>query len=328
MKRLLYFLLFLFASNILVLGQVSVQARIDSSMLLIGDQTKILFEVTQDKNINVQFPILSDSIVKGVEIVSVLKPDTIELDNDQLQINADVIVTSFDSALYYIPSFKFIAGNDTIESNPLSLKVYSMPVDTAKGIYDIKPIYNARINWKQVLLIVCIILLVLALVTYLYFYIKKRYFSKPTVEEEKLIPAIPPHVKALKELDRIKKQKIWQQDRLKEFYTDVTTVLREYIENKYRIPALEMTSHEIISSINILQKADGNVSNAIIQVLMLADLVKFAKWVPTTLEHETTLNNAYLFVHETKQEILKEELEEPLDSKEEGDIILEDHDIS
>lgn len=323
MKRLLCFLLLLLTSTIIVLGQVAVQARIDSSMLLIGDQTKIRFEVTQDKNTKVQFPILSDSIVKGVEIVSVLKPDTIELDNDQLQINADVIVTSFDSALYYIPSFKFVVGNDTIESNPLSLKVYSIPVDTAKGIFDIKPIYNARINWKQVALIVLIILLSLALLTYLYFYIKKRYFSKPTVEEEKRIPAIPPHVKALKELDRIKKEKIWQQGRLKEFYTDVTTVLREYIENKYRIPALEMTSHEIIGSINMLHIPDERVLHAMNQLLMLADLVKFAKWVPTTLEHETTLNNAYLFVNETKKEVVKEESEEQIDRIEEGDINIE-----
>lgn len=323
MKRLLYFIILFFITSV-ALAQVTVQARIDSSMLLIGEQTNIHFEVTQDKKSKVRFPFLSDSIVKGVDIVSILKPDTIELENGQWKIDAKVTVTSFDSASYYIPSFKFVVGSDTLETNPLSLKVYSVPVDTTKGIYDIKPIYNARINWKEVITIALLILLSLALLTFLFFYIKKRFFTKHTADD-RFSPSEPAHVIALRELDRIKNDKLWQQGRLKEYYTDVTTVLRQYMEHRFHLAALEMTSDEILDGIKVLQ-VDVSVQNSLRQMLLLADLVKFAKWVPTTLEHETTLNNAYLFVNETIQELTEEE-NEPVVEKE-NETNLEDHDIS
>lgn len=310
MRRLIFIILLFITGNSILFGQVTIQARIDSSMLLIGDQTKIRFEVTQDENTKVQFPVLSDSIVQGIDIVEIEKPDTVELDNGQLKINTNIVVTSFDSALYYIPSLKFIAGKDTFESNPLSLKVYTIPVDTAKGIYDIKPVYNAKINWKLVIIIVLISLLSIAILIFLFIYLKKRFFTKQYIEEKRFEPTIPPHVTAIKELDRIKNEKIWQQGRLKEYYTDVTTVLRQYIEHRFMVAALEMTSDEILDSVNLLQIADESVQNTLKQILLLADLVKFAKWVPSSLEHDTTLNNAYLFVDVTKQEKVEEVLEE------------------
>lgn len=309
MKKTVFLSIFLLIINSIAFTQITVQAKIDSSMLLIGEQTTLRLEVIQDKNSTVQFPILTDSIVKGIDIVSVSKQDTSVLENGQLKINRDVIITSFDSALYYIPSLKFFAGKDSFETNPLSLKVYTIPVDTTKGIYDIKPIYKAKIDWKQVFMIVLIILLSLAVLVIVYLYIKKRFFSKNETVQEAKIPSIPPHELALKELDRIKDEKIWQQGRIKEYYTEVTTVLRLYIEHRFLIAALEMTSDEILESLQQLDIAPKTIENKLQQILVVADLVKFAKWIPTTLEIETTLNKAYSFVNQTKDETTSTEVD-------------------
>ena len=314
MKRIVYIFIFLFSTSLVTFGQITVQARIDSSKILIGEQTKIHFEVTQDKKTKVQFPILSDSIIKGVDIVSVLKPDTTQLPNGKIKIKSDVVITSFDSASYYIPSLKFVAGKDTFDSNPLSLKVYTLPVDTTKqAIYDIKPIYNAKINWQEVFTIVLIILLVLGVLAVIFFYIKKRFFTKKDLEGESTIPSLPPHELALKELDRIKNEKLWQQGRIKEYYTDISTVLRQYIEHRYQVAALEMTSEDILDSMKLMEVTDKAVQNGLKQILHLSDLVKFAKWTPSLQEHDLTLNNAYLFVSETKQIIIEEKIEEPVE---------------
>ncbi|MDR3704572.1 MAG: hypothetical protein P4L28_01530 [Paludibacteraceae bacterium] len=289
---------------------VTVQARLDSSSMLIGEQTKLHLEVTQEKKVKVSFPVIADSLIKGLEVVKITKLDTTELEGGRIKVSADVLLTSFDSATYYIPPFKFIAGTDTIETNPLSLKVLSVKVDTVKQrIYDIKPVYNAKINWAEVLETSLIILLILALLAVAFWYIRKRLKAKNQKEEEAII--VNPHEFALKELDRIKSEKVWQQGRIKEFYTDVTSVLRLYIQHRFKIPTLEMTSDEIIDNMEGIKEVDKEAKMQLKQILRLSDLVKFAKWTPDLNENDLTISNAYLFVNETKEEIV-----EPVDTEE------------
>ncbi len=130
LKRISLFILCLFVNSIAFAHSFFVKATIDSTLLLIGEQAKITFEITQPRELQVQLPIFSDTIVRGLEIVERFANDTVVMeDYNQLQISQSYLVTSFDSALYYIPSFNFIA-DDTVLSNPLSIKVLSVPVDT------------------------------------------------------------------------------------------------------------------------------------------------------------------------------------------------------
>jgi len=289
---------------------VTVQARLDSSSILIGEQTKLHLEVTQEKKVKVSFPVIADSLIKGLEVVKISKLDTTDLEGGRIKVSADVILTSFDSATYYIPPFKFIAGTDTIETNPLSLKVLSIKVDTVKQrIYDIKPVYNAKINWVEVAETTLIILLILALLAVAFWYIRKHLKAKNQKEEDAII--VNPHEFALKELNRIKSEKVWQQGRVKEFYTDVTSVLRLYIQHRFKVPTLEMTSDEIIDNMEGIKEVDKEAKMQLKQILRLSDLVKFAKWTPDLNENDLTISNAYLFVNETKEEIV-----EPVDTEE------------
>lgn len=289
---------------------VTVQARLDSSSILIGEQTKLHLDVTQERKVNVSFPVIADSLIKGIEVINVTKPDTTKLEGGRIKVSADVTITSFDSATYYIPPFKFIAGTDTIETNPLSLRVLSIKVDTVKQrIYDIKPVFNAKINWIEVAQTTLIILLILALLAVAFWFIRKHLKAKNQKEEEAII--VNPHEFALKELDRIKSEKVWQQGRVKEFYTDVTSVLRLYIQHRFKVPTLEMTSDEIIDNVESIKEIDKEAKMQLKQILRLSDLVKFAKWTPDLNENDLTISNAYLFVNETKEEIV----EQPVDTE-------------
>jgi hypothetical protein len=116
-------------------------------------------------------------------------------------------------------------------------------------------------------------------------------------------PKEPAHLWALRELDRIREEKLWRKDKIKEYYSEVTEVLRIYVEERFGFPAMEQTSAEILDSFGsrkdmISEKTTGYLA----RILPLADLVKFAKYTPLPDDHNIVLANSYLFVNETKPE--------------------------
>jgi hypothetical protein len=128
---------------------------------------------------------------------------------------------------------------------------------------------------------------------------------------------LPAHVVALNELDKIKQEKPWQQGRSKEYHTELTDIIREYIERVFNVNSMEMTSEEILEHLRILRLEQKTAYLGLTQLLRLADLVKFAKFNPTPDEHELSLSNSYLFVNETKveepkplEEIKKDDIKE------------------
>ena len=125
------------------------------------------------------------------------------------------------------------------------------------------------------------------------------------VDPKKEEPKLPPHEQAIKELDEIKQQKLWQQGRSKEYYTLITDTLRKYIEERFGINAMEMTSGEILELIRKNSEAQSVYDN-LRQILQLADFVKFAKMNPLPDENDLSMMNAYLFVNQTKVEEMQE----------------------
>ena len=141
-------------------SQVVVSADIDSVQMFIGQQAKLSIQAIQPQDYTLQFPVFSDTVVSNLELVSTLKPDTVLLDNERLQVTNSYIVTSFDSALVYISGFDVLAGEDVYTTNPLSIKIVDMPIDTTQqAITDIKDVYNPPIDWMFYFTIVGSILL-------------------------------------------------------------------------------------------------------------------------------------------------------------------------
>jgi uncharacterized protein YneF (UPF0154 family) len=325
--------------------RVSVQATVQPSEILIGERALINLQVIAPKETEILFPVYQDSIVGGLEVLSMGNPDTTITDNVRT-INMKYLVTSFDSTLYFIPSMPVSDGIDTIMSNSFGLKVTAPELKDSTLAYlekmnsgqtdsidfeqlqlsDIKPIQKLPFSWKDflgLLWIPLIILLLLTIIgTIIYFIIrrnKKGYFFTPP-------PVLPPHVRAMNSLEKIKSEKIWQQERYKEFYTQLTDVLRRYMSERYGINSLEMTTGEILSIIRTKSEEDSVYEN-LKQVLIVADLVKFAKYKPFTNENDLSLMNAYFFVNQTKEEELllptdsssdkyEEEAEDSLSSEE------------
>ncbi len=282
--------------------QAVVKATIDSTSILIGEQTMIRLEVAIDKDKPLRLPVFSDTIIQGIEVLETFKPDTVDIGNNRIQIKQNYLITSFDSSLYLLPPFEVISGTDTSYSNALGLKVITLPVDTvSQQFYDIKNVITPKFVLSDYLWIIFSVLGIIVLGVVAWYFIKRWKDKKSLIPFKKAEPPLPPHVKAINELDNIKAQKLWQKGRVKEFHSMVTDTLRGYIEERFGMSAMEMTSGEILGKIRHLSDVDSVYEN-LKQILQLSDFVKFAKYQPLPDENELSLMNAYLFVNQTKIE--------------------------
>jgi hypothetical protein len=298
--------------------QVSFKATIDSTILLIGQQSKMRLEISGPASLNYTFPTFpGDTLVNGIEVLARGPLDTIEINKDLIRLQTDYLVTSFDSGLYYIPPIKILAGNDTVESNFMALKVITFDVDTAKvKIFDIKGVQEPPFVLSDYLLQILLFILVWGLVLLIIWLILRKKYGLFKGENQADLPLLPPHVVAIMELDRLKSEKIWKSGKNKEYYTELSDILRKYIERRFQINALEMTTDEIL----VLFKRDKTTQSVyqnLRQILQLSDLVKFAKILPLENENELSIMNSYLFVNQTKIEEVKP-LEEQIEATQEG----------
>lgn len=290
-------------SSLLQAQPTTVSATMDSTILLVGEQTRLTFTVAQMRGRQVCAPVFSDTIVSGLEIVERLPLDTQLADDGLLLVSQSYVLTSFDSALYFIDAQSFVDGADTLYSNPLSLKVVSIPVDTAQhAIADIKPVYAPPFDWPLFWLIVLITLGVAALAVigfFVYRYVKRH--AAPSAEVAEPQDLRPAHEIALERLDVIKAEKLWQQNRAKEYHTQLTDVVRDYIARRFGICAVEQTSAEILAGIQPELSGQKTVYADLKTLLTTSDLVKFAKYKPLVSEDEKSLALAYQFVEATKE---------------------------
>ncbi|MDR2389450.1 MAG: hypothetical protein LBD89_06675 [Tannerellaceae bacterium] len=310
-------ILFLVLFHILLLGErifaqnTLIDVKIDSAAILIGEQTLMHLTVTTDKDRNIQIMIPGDTLMDGVEVLTINKPDSSIIENNRLLIKQDVQITSFDSSLYLLPPVKVIDGMDTIYSNQVALKVstFNVKTDTPDEFYDIKNIWKPPFVLADYYPIIFGILIVLFLICVAGYVIRRIQSHKPILPLDKIESGLSPYEQAIRELDWIKQQKIWQQGRSKEYYTLMTDTLRKYIVNRFGINAMEMTSNEILLIIRRENEADSAYEN-LKQILRLADFVKFAKLNPLPDENNLSMMNAYLFVNQTRQlELITSEIE-------------------
>ena len=233
-------------------------------------------------------------------------------------IKQDVLITSFDSSLYLLPPLKVIDGTDTVYSNQVALKVSTLPVnvENPEEFFDIKQVWKTPFvlaDYYPIIIGILLVLLLAALAWYIWKRMRERKSLIPFKKEE---PKLPPHEQAIKELDEIKQQKLWQQGRSKEYYTLITETLRRYMVDRFGINAMEMTSDEILALIKQTTEAQSVYDN-LQQILSLADFVKFAKMNPLPDENDLSLVNAYLFVNQTKVVELVKPEDESTEKKEE-----------
>ncbi len=303
MKRYLFLITLLVALTSRAVAQsVTVDATIDSLQILIGEQAKIKLQVSLDTDKRAIFPIYTDTLVRGVEIIDITKPDTQMLnDGRRSLITQEYTITSFDSALYYLPPMEVLVDKKAYRSKALALKVYSIPVDTLhpEQFFGPKSIMKAPFAWKDwYVAIACAVLFVPFLLLLIYL-VKRICDNRPIIRKVKVEPKLPPHQLAMQEIERIKNEKVWQKGQPKEYYTELTDTIRTYIKNRFGFNALEMTSVEIIDK--LLEIDDKCAIFDLRTLFQTADLVKFAKHNPLMNENDVNLINAIDFVNDTKE---------------------------
>lgn len=303
MKRYLFLITLLVALTGRAVAQsVTVDATIDSLQILIGEQAKIKLQVSLDTDKRAMFPVYTDTLIRGVEIIDVAKPDT-QLLNDGRRslITQEYTVTSFDSALYYLPPMKVIVDNKPYLSKALALKVYSIPVDTLHPdqFFGPKTVMQAPFAWEDWYVAIACVLLFAPFLLLLIYLVKRIRDNKPIIRKVKVEAKLPPHQLAIQEIERIKSEKVWQKGLPKEYYTELTDAIRTYIKNRFGFNALEMTSSEIID--HLLEMEDKEAIKDLRELFLTADLVKFAKHNPMMNENDANLINAIDFVNDTKE---------------------------
>lgn len=300
-KHLLY--IFLFFTTVLFAQQKPVvKAEIDTTNIRIGEQFE--FKITVNETKNVIIPKLEKLV--GVEIVEDKKIDTIKN-----QLIKKYILTSFDSGAYYIPQQQIFIRQKLFLTDSLLINVATVAVDTTKQkMFPIKAIQSEPYqfdDFKPYLWYLLIALVVIGLILYFIFRKKKE------VKEQEIIPALPPYEEAIQKLHQLDEKLLWQNNKVKEYYSELTEIVRAFIERELKVPALESTTDELIETLTDFNDSESiSTTKETIKklkgLLQEADLVKFAKSKPMSEQIETNRKEAEEVVTELKPK--KSELKE------------------
>lgn len=315
-KKVLYIisLVLLLQVSAATAQNVILNAKLDTFAMRIGEQTRARLELSIDSGYNVVLPELEkEKLVEGIEVLE-SKEYSQNIDGGRKNYIQEYLITSFDSTRYEIPPFEVVVDKDTFASNRLILDVYSVEIDTANinNIAGPAEVVDVQLTWEEVrdaiYLAIILILVAVALVMTTISLIK----NKPIIRIVKVKPKLPSHVIAINRIDEIRNnESLSAEGNEKEYYTQLTDVLREYMHDRFGIDAQEMTTSEIIDE--LLKIKDKESIKELKEILEVADLVKFAKMKPDERENRLNMTNAIDFVNETKN--AEEQIVQPTEVK-------------
>lgn len=302
MKRYILLLIIALSLSTVKAQQVTVEAKVDSVEIMIGEQAHLQLTVTARQGAKIVFPHYKrlQYIVPGVEVLST-KGDTSVVDG-YWNVKNTYTLTSFDEHLYAIPGLQVKVDGKNYKTNTIALKVITCDVDTLhmdkffppKTIQD-NPFLWAE--WTPQIWMSLIVLLLIALGAWVVVRLKQH---KPIIARVKIVKKVPPHKKALDEMNRLKTEINTADYDQKEYYTQLTDTIRQYIRDRFGFNAMEMTSSEIIE--NLRKSGDDKMLGELSELFMTADLVKFAKYSTLLNEKDMNLVNAINFIDQTKRD--------------------------
>jgi len=325
MKRLFFPIYILLTIISATNGQdVKVSASFDSSRIFIGDQIKFTVSVDQPSDLKLKLPFLKDTLVKNIEILSGPIVDSSSNQDGRIKIVEKYLITSFDSGLYQIPpvfaEMKNENGLKRFYSDYSRLEVMRVkiaPADTTATIFDIIKPYRAPVTVGEILPWVLLILIFGTLVWAALRFLRKLKKSK--TGPVTIVDPDPAHVIAFRELEKLRAEKLWQKGETKNYYTKLTEILRQYLENRFRVFSLELTTAETLEALVRTGFKKNGSYNQLKTVLTGADLVKFAKYYPEPSENESHFQSSWDFVLSTKEnEVINGEVDKKDKAREES----------
>ena len=310
---------FLLIFNVIIFySSYSQRASFEVEKISIGDQIKFTLEISKNKGKIIKFPILENVITEGIEILDVTEVINDEKSNRLYQ---EYLITSFEDSLFLIYPFEFNVDGKIVKTNPVRLEVKYYKADSALiskidttqqlQIADIKDPIDAPFTFHEFIKRFWVYVLIILLMIVVYFTIK--YILKRKKEGAPILikpkPKIPAHIVAYEKLEKLKKEESHKKIDLKPFYTQLSNIIRLYMEDRFKIPALESVTSEIMDAFNKSEFSNEEIDNKLKELLSLSDMVKFAKNKPDEYENELMFEYAYSFIDNTKQKEYKEELE-------------------
>jgi hypothetical protein len=283
-KQILYILLFI--SSLSFAQEAMVKLEIDTTYIRIGEQFQLKISVNETQNV-----IIPKIQLKGLEII-----DSTSIDTLKNSLIRRYILTGFDSGAFYIPQQQIFVKNQAFLTDSLLVNVATIAIDTTKvKKFPIKTIKKEPFTFDDFKIYLYILLAILAIIGFwiYWFVIKKRKIT----EDAPTYRTLPPYEEALLKLSELDEKLLWQNNKIKEYYSELTEIVRGYIERELKVPALENTTDEVLEMIKDFKNSDTiETSKETIaklkDLLREADLVKFAKSKPLAIEIEDDRRDA------------------------------------
>jgi len=286
--------------------QTTLTDRIDASQISVGDPVRVFIEVHHnDKLGKLQWATIPDTF-NTLEVREKGKIDTLK-QGGITTYKQRITITGFDSGIFKIPSFYFTVQPNsgtpyTVQSDSFQITVQTLAVDTTKAFKGIKEIIQVKSSWLDYIwyIVGAIILIILVVFIALYF-IKNRKVQLPVGPKE---PEETFYDKALRQLTELEQKHMWQNGQVKQYYIELTDILRSYIEDRFRTPAMELTTDELLAIV-MRNKEMVSSRELLSGILYTADLAKFAKAEPLPAEHVSAMEQTMQFINTTKPVIIE-----------------------
>jgi hypothetical protein len=278
---------------------------LDTSSIRIGERVLLHLNATLPKSATIYWPAITDTLTAKVEVASKSKIDTNATSrNEFTNYSQTILITSFDTGYHFIPSFTIhysYAGDSSrheLLSEGVYLKVRTVEVDTTKAIRDIRGPIQAPITLAELAPYLAGMAVIALIIGLIWYYLWRKRMNKP------LFPIItrtqgPPWQIALQSLDSLENKKLWQNGKIKEYYSELTDILRHYLHDQHGIEAMEMITAEILAAYDSAG-LQGDARSVLSNILMQADYVKFAKAIPLRNENELSMTYSRQFIDTTK----------------------------
>lgn len=258
------------------------QLAVDSTQMTIGDYNRASLRLS---GVNQVTPHLLTTLQDTTQSIEVLSEEAWVPTGQEVV--KQIIFSVYDTGVVWLPAQTVVAGNDTLIAEGIPLQVKGVPIDSS-GLAPIKDIITEPLSWKDFLPVVFILVGILSIVAVTFWLIKRRNKTPVLLP---VTPPLPPLEIALQKLKDLEQKAPWENGEIKAFQTDLTFIVREYLENQYQLPALERTTAEIISDAQDKQLSEAWVTQ-LKELLTTADFVKFAKAQPPVDIHPQMLIQA------------------------------------
>lgn len=304
-RLLISFFCLFFVSSLLHAQDLTITSKLDRPEIQIGEQAIIDITIRTSDLDNTFFQVPSDSVMKHMEVIAFGVTDTVKVTDPIVEIKAKMVITSFDSTLLEIPPFLVTDGKRQAVSKSLFLKVTVPDVNLSKpdSINDIKEPWGVPYTAADIIRYMLrnpitwiILLLFIGYLSY-YFYKRYRLYKSLRPEPELQEPPIPAYDRAIAALDALKQKKLVEVGLFKEYFTELTDLLRNYIAETRHIDAREMTSSDILQALQRIELPEKE-HTLLRRILQTADMTKFAKYKPSPGEDADAIRDARSFLDE------------------------------